>query len=307
MLLKSSLDQGAFGLSTNFGLSDIGFFPMKKWPIFSKLLQPYGAVAKHHLEDEGQNILPAVSRLIGAARSSKTRMHISHFKSLGRSSWNYFSKALEMVETARKEGVKITYDFFPYTKTGSSLFAALPPWFRKYSPEEANLILSSAGDKRRQELKDYLKKMTLHYDKIIIASAASGFGITGKTIRQIADESGRDGEEVILNLLEANDLRVSIFNEVISEFNLELIAKDRFSAVSSDGVGYDFSAEKNQRFAPSEIVRSLSPRHQPISQKERNYVFGDNYFQNDRPSRPYSRDKRQGNDRKREKSRFGRV
>ena len=86
--------------------------------------------------------------------------------------------------------------------------------------------------------------MTLHYDKIIIASATSGLGAPGKTIRQIAEESGRDEEEVILNLLEANNLRVSIFNEVISEFNLDLIAKDRFSVVSSDGVGYDFSAKK---------------------------------------------------------------
>ena len=158
ILLKSSLDQGAFGLSTNFGLNDLEFFPDQEMVDIFKVLQPYDAVVKHHLEDEGQNILPAISRLIGAVRSSKTKMHISHFKSLGRSSWNYFSQALEMVETARKEGVKITYDFFPYTKTGSSLFAALPPWFRKYSPEEANLILSSAGDKRRQELKDYLKK-----------------------------------------------------------------------------------------------------------------------------------------------------
>ena len=44
-----------------------------------------------------------------------------------------------------------------------------------------------------------------------------------------------------MNLLEVNDLRVSIFNEVIAEFNLELVAKDGFSVVSSDGVGYDFS------------------------------------------------------------------
>ena len=244
MLLQSSLDQGAFGLSTNFGLNDLGFFSDEEMADIFKVLQPYGSVVKHHLEDEGQNILPAISRLIGAARNSKTRMHISHFKSLGRSSWNYFSKALDMVETARKEGVEITYDFFPYTKTGSSLFAALPPWFRKYSAEEAMLILSSSDDKRRQDLKDYLKKMTLHYDKIIIASARSDIGVPGKTIGQIGAESGRDGEEVILNLLEANDLRVSIFNEVISEFNLELMAKDKFSAVSSDGVGYDFAAKK---------------------------------------------------------------
>jgi len=244
MLLQSSLNQGAFGLSTNFGLNDLGFFSDEEITDIFKILQSYDAVAKHHLEDEGQNILSAVSRLIGAARNSKTRMHISHFKSLGRSSWNYFSQALEMTERARKEGVKITCDFFPYTKTGSSLFAALPPWFRKYSAEEAMLILSSSDDKRRQDLKDYLKKMTLHYDKINRFSAASGLGMPGKTIGQIAAESGRDGEEVVLNLLEANDLRVSIFNEVISEFNLELIAKDRFSAVSSDGVGYDFAAKK---------------------------------------------------------------
>ena len=113
MLLQSSLDQGAFGLSTNFGLNDLGFFSDEEMADIFKVLQPYDAVVKHHLEDEGQDILPAISRLIGAARNSKTRMHISHFKSLGRSSWNYFSKALEMVEIARKEGVKITYDFFP--------------------------------------------------------------------------------------------------------------------------------------------------------------------------------------------------
>ena len=153
-----------------------------------KVLQPYDAVVKHHLEDEGQNILPAISRLIGATRSSKTKMHISHFKSLGRSSWDYFSKALEMVETARKEGVKITYDFFRTLRRGQA-FCGSSPWFRKYSLEETKIILSSFGDKRRQDLKDYLKKMTLHYDKIIIASAASDFGVIGKTIRQIADES----------------------------------------------------------------------------------------------------------------------
>ena len=244
ILLKSSLDQGAFGLSANFGLIDLGFFSDEEMSDIFKVLQPYDAIVKNHLEDEGQNILPAISRLIGAARNSKTRMHISHFKSLGRSSWNYFSKALEMAETARKEGIKITYDFFPYTKTGSSLFAALPSWFKKYSPEEALLILSSPDDKRRRDLKDHLKKMTLHYDKITVASATSGLRIPGKTIGQIGAESDRDGEEVILNLLKVNDLRVSIFNEVISEFNLELIAKDKFSAVSSDGVGYDFSSKK---------------------------------------------------------------
>lgn len=244
MLLESSLKQGAFGLSTSFSLNDFDFFEEEDLVDIFKMSQTANSIVKHHLEDEGQNILPAVSKLINIARASGARTHLSHFKSIGRSSWNYFSQALEMAENARKEGVNITYDFFPYTKTGSSLFTLLPAWFKKHSRKEIMFILSSVGDKRRMELKNYLKKMTLHYDKIIVASVTASLNDNGKTIKQISSETDRDEEEVILNLLEANDLRVSIFNEVIAEFNLEIIAKDIFSVISSDGVGYDFSHKK---------------------------------------------------------------
>ncbi|RJQ31633.1 hypothetical protein C4572_02040 [Candidatus Parcubacteria bacterium] len=237
MLLKSSLEGGAFGMTTNFGLSDLGFFEHEELVEIFNILAPYHLPVKHHLEDEGQNLLPAISKMISAARESKTKMHISHFKALGRGSWESFAGALRMMQTARSEGISITYDFFPYTKTGSSLFALLPQWFRKYSPEEATRILSSGQDKRRQDLKDFLKKMTLHYDRIVVASAKAGFSKLGKTIKELSLEAGMDTEEVILNLLEMNDLRVSIFNEVISEENIRAIAADDYSAVSSDGVG----------------------------------------------------------------------
>lgn len=244
MLLESSLNQGAFGLSTSFSLNDFDFFEEDELVDIFKVNQSKNSIIKHHLDDEGQNILPAISKLIGITRQSGARIHLSHFKAIGKGAWSYFSKALEMAENARKDGIDITYDFFPYTKTGSSLFNILPAWFKKYSRKDVMLVLSSVGDKRRMDLKNYLKKITLHYDKIIIASAPTSLDDNGKTIKQIMDETGRDGEEVVLNLLEVNDLRVSIFNEVISDFNLEIIAKDKFSIVSSDGVGYDFSHKK---------------------------------------------------------------
>ena len=58
-------------------------------------------------------------------------------------------------------------------------------------------------------------------------------------------------------------MRVSIFNEAISEFNLELIAKDRYSVVSSDGVGYDFF-KKNTNDLPH--PRSFGAYPRAISQ-----------------------------------------
>lgn len=258
-LLELSLRDGAFGVSTNFGLDDIGFFTDDNLVAMLNRLKPYGVISKHHLEDEGQNLLPVVSRLIFAARESGSNLHISHFKALGRSSWNFFEAALKMIQSARNDGARITYDFFPYTKTGSKLLSLLPLWFRKYSLEEALNILSSEKEKKRQDLKNHLKSITLHYDKIIVASATVGLGKTGRTIKELSVESDREPEEVILNLLEANKLRVSIFNEVISENNLEIIAKDDYSVLSSDGVGCDLD-KKNTNDLPHPRSFGAFPR-----------------------------------------------
>jgi N-acyl-D-amino-acid deacylase len=174
---------------------------------------------------------------------SGVKVHINHFKALGRSSWNYFQGAIEMIKNAKNEGVKITCDFFPYTKTGSDLITLLPLWFRKMSSMEAEKILREKGGKERESLLESLRQMTLHFDRIIIASTATEFGIAGKTVEQLVALSESSGEEIILRLLETNNLRVSIFNEVIFEENIKTIGKENFSTISSDGVGYTLTKE----------------------------------------------------------------
>jgi N-acyl-D-amino-acid deacylase len=241
-LIRNSLNEGAFGISTNLGLYPVKSLKDEELIKLFNTVEKENFLTKHHLEDEGENILPAVSRLISIARKSGTKMHISHFKALGKNSWRFFSEAIEMIKRAREEGLKLTCDFFPYTKTGSSLFTFLPSWIKKLTSEEVSEILKPGPDKRRSDLIEYLKELTLHYDKIIIASASSKLGFVGKTIEQLSKDSGLSGEEIILSLFDTNNLRVSIFNEVISLENIERIAKEEFSAIASDGVGYDVSS-----------------------------------------------------------------
>ncbi len=71
-----------------------------------------------------------------------------------------------------------------------------------------------------------------------MASTLHDLDSKGKSILDLSQISGMPPEEIILNLLEVNKLQVSIFNEAISENNIELLAKRDYSAVASDGVGY---------------------------------------------------------------------
>lgn len=240
LLLDKSIKNGAFGLSTSFG--SIYSQPLMDAEIIEmlKIVSKNDGISKHHLEDEGKNILPSLSQLINFSREAGSKLHISHLKALGKTGWGYFKNALEMIKNARGEGVKITCDFFPYNRTGSNLFMLLPSWVKKYNIQELIEIFRSKENKERKEIINYLRDLTLHYNKITIASATNNWeNIVGKTINDLIRGSGLPGEEIILNLLLANDFRVSIFSEIISDENIKEIAIQNYSAVSSDGTGYD--------------------------------------------------------------------
>lgn len=252
LVLRNSIKEGAFGLSTSLSADSISQIGDDNLIELLKEVEDRGALVKHHLEDEGKNILPSLSKVIHLARNSEARTQISHFKALGRSAWNVWPQSLEMLRTAREDGVDIMCDFFPYTRTGSSLFDFLPTWIRKEGREKILKILRTHDSSERKDLLTYLSSLTLHYDRITIASTLHDFSSVGKTIGIMAEESGSSGEEIVLNLLEVNNLHVSIFSEVISEKNIEDLAKEEYSMVASDGVGYDVSSNT------SEIMKDLA-------------------------------------------------
>ena len=238
-LLEGALSEGAFGLSTNLGFARSGYWPDEKLSELFGIVTKHNGITKHHLEDEGQNILPSISRLINLARESNSKLHISHFKVLGRGAWRFSYGAREMMRNARSSGLPLTTDFFPYEKTGSNLFMFLPAWLRKMDKEEILEILGSPKNVQHQSVIEYLKSITLHYDRITIASSLKNSENVGKTIARISALTELSPEEIIISLLFMNSLDVSVFNEVISETDVKEILKEEYSIVASDGVGYD--------------------------------------------------------------------
>jgi N-acyl-D-amino-acid deacylase len=234
-LAEKALKEGALGISTNLGAAHQNPASDEEITRIFKVAKDHGALAAHHLENEGKNILPALARLISLTRNSGVHSHINHFKAIGKSAWQSFPKGLEMLEQAQREKLQLTCDFFPYTKTGSNLYTLLPDWAVESGKKQ---ILSLIKGKERKDILDFLKDLTLHYEKIIVASTLHDVDVVGKSISELSKKSGISPEETILNLLEVNELQVSIFNEAILEENIEMLAAKNYSAVASDGTGY---------------------------------------------------------------------
>ena len=247
-LFKNAVKEGAFGISFSLGAVNNRAVGDEEIIALHRLAGEYGVLVKHHLEDEGKNILPSLSRLAfflhSLPENSRPRTQISHFKALGRMSWSFFPNALGMIERLIKEDYSLTIDFFPFLRTGSNLLMVLPGWAREIGTR--TFLDELKNPEKRKNLINGLKDLTLHYDKIIVASTLRDTGSVGKSISKLAETTGLSPEEVILGLLEINNLQVVIFNEAISEDNLFEIAKKDYSMLASDGVGYEISNLKSQ-------------------------------------------------------------
>ncbi|MCH7883147.1 D-aminoacylase [Patescibacteria group bacterium] len=234
-LLRSSFEAGALGLSFSLGRSHALSVVEEELRELFNLVKEFDVISTHHLQDEGREIVSSLSRIVSLARTTGARNHISHFKVLGKKSWPLQKKVLEMIENARNQGVGLTVDVFPYDRTGSNLYLLLPNWAREGGKRA---ILERLNDsEKRMQITEAFKTLTLHYDKIIVASTLHDTGAVGRSILQLSENSGLTPEDTMIELLLTNDLQVSIFNETISYDNVIEVLGKMYSAISSDGVG----------------------------------------------------------------------
>jgi len=242
-LLEKSLKEGAFGMSSNFSFHNLTEELKEETINFLKKIKKENGLYKIHLQDEGKNFLPSVVSVVDLARQSGVRAVISHFKAVGRGAWPDFKKAIDIIERVRKDGVDISFDVFPYLRTGSRLVSLLPMWAKDGSDNE---ILERLNN---QTIRDHiiydLQNMTLHSENILIAAASENKKIIGKTLQQISLNLEKTPEETLLEILKINNLSVSIFGRVVNSKNLFNALNRDYSAISSNGAGYNLNFKKS--------------------------------------------------------------
>ncbi|TSC73388.1 MAG: N-acyl-D-amino-acid deacylase [Parcubacteria group bacterium Gr01-1014_70] len=236
-LLDQALEEHAFGLSLGLTFSHGRPAGDEELIELAKVIASRDRLLTVHLRDEGKDLLPAIAEVLRIARASGARIHIVHFKSLGRESWEQFSRVLQLIRSGREEGLDLTVNTFPYQRTGSLLYALLPASSRDGGKE---IILQAIKNPQNRRLViENVRQMTLHYDKIVIASAKKSKQIAGKTILQLAQHWDMPPEEALLEILSMNDLAVTVFSDTINAKHMEAIYREPYAYFATDGTGYE--------------------------------------------------------------------
>ena len=126
--LTRELEAGAFGMSLGLIYPPSAYGKEAELVALAQVLREHNALLAVHMRNEGPHIFQAVDEMLNVARQSGVHLQISHLKIMGKPQWGRSQELLEKIENARREGVNVTCDQYPYTATSTSMTALLPHW-----------------------------------------------------------------------------------------------------------------------------------------------------------------------------------
>lgn len=127
-ITRREMEAGAFGLSTGLIYMPCAYSETKEIVEMCKVVAEYDGVFVVHQRSEADTIVESMEEVINIGRESGVKVHFSHFKVCGRKNWGLIDRVVELLESAQAEGIRVSFDQYPYVAGSTMLGVILPPW-----------------------------------------------------------------------------------------------------------------------------------------------------------------------------------
>ena len=242
-IVRTSMEAGAFGISTGLKYLPGTFSELDEVVEVSKAAGQLGGIYTSHLRDEGLKLFAGVSEAIDIARLADMPVVLTHHKAIGQPMWGSSKRTLAMVDSARKAGLDVMIDQYPYTASYTSIAVLIPPWaleggrFDKFAERCADPVL-------RDSIKAGIA-YNIRYDRggndlrrIQLARFPWKEELVGKTLYDWAEREGMEptaetGAELVIQAQLHRG--ASCIYHVMDEQDVERIMRHPFTMHASDG------------------------------------------------------------------------
>ena len=125
-IVDKAMRDGAVGLSTGLIYIPGTYTKTPEIVELAKIAAKYNGVYASHMRDEGDSVTQAIEEALTIGRVAKIPVEISHFKLSGQHNWGRSKETVPMIEAARREGIEVTIDQYPYTASSTSISTLIP-------------------------------------------------------------------------------------------------------------------------------------------------------------------------------------
>ncbi len=246
-LVAKGMCEGAVGLSTGLFYAPQSFASTEEVVAVAREAAIRGGLYDTHQRDESSysiGLQGSVEEAIAIGRRAGMPVHFAHLKALGVDVHGQAGAVIAAIDAARKSGVEVTADQYPWLASGSNLDASLLPRWAVDGGGPA--LLTRLDDpatlaRIRAEMQDNLRRRGGASALLLIAQ---GFPWTGQTLAEVAKGWKLDPRDAALRIIrqsiEAKRRGEAGGGTAVASFNMaqadvDLFMQQPWMVTSSDG------------------------------------------------------------------------
>jgi N-acyl-D-aspartate/D-glutamate deacylase len=244
--LETALGAGALGLSSGLIYAPGMHAEPDEIHALVAATARHGALYATHMRNETGGLFDSLDESIAAVRSagSGARLQVSHLKCGGGAVWGRAGDAIARLDDARRDGLDVGADQYPYTAAATTLATILPPALLALGVDECIDALQDAevrADVRAEIARGRSGWENIAadpgWDGIAIAWAASHPEWAGRSIGELAADLGCEPADVAFDALVDDRLDVSIVIHCMDPADVATILAVPWIAVCTDAEG----------------------------------------------------------------------
>ncbi|NOX90770.1 MAG: D-aminoacylase [Calditrichaeota bacterium] len=242
-LVRREMRSGAVGLSTGLIYLPGRYSDTQEVIELAKMIRPFDGVYATHIRNEGKYIAQALNEAVQIGKKAGVRVEISHIKLANEAVWDSVPLIAETIEQARRDGLEITVDQYPYIATSTGFSSSFPGWAvaggndslakRMEDPENYQRIKNAVIKTRLTSIKNIYMP-----EKIFVAENKNHPEYEGKNLSQILKLIGRENTvenaaELIMEM-QKEDQPGGVFFKM-NEKDVAALMRKPYTMIASDG------------------------------------------------------------------------
>jgi N-acyl-D-aspartate/D-glutamate deacylase len=249
-LVDGAMKDGAFGLSTMLAMPPGSLATTDDIVELCKVVARHRGVYSSHIRNEGTGVFEAVKEAIAVGERAGVPVDVIHLKIADQKYWGRMNEVVALIEEARKRGVNVQANVYPYTRGSNNLASIVPPWAHEGGTARMLERLKDAKERARmkKDIREGIEGWYNHYtavggdwSRMLVSGKGAYEGLTMD--RVIAAKSkGKDPVpdplDVLFDVLIEEGGSVPTVYEHHTEKDMNLALSQPWCSIGSDGSAY---------------------------------------------------------------------
>lgn len=247
-IIESAMKDGACGLSTMMAMPPGSLATTDDLVELCQVVRKYGGIYSSHIRNEGTGVFDAVKEAIAVGERAGVPVDIIHIKIADQKFWGRMNEVLALIEEARKRGVNVQANIYPYTRGHNNLSSIIPPWAHEGGTAAMIARLKDPKDRERmkKDIREGIPGWYNHYtavggdwNRMLLTGQGALSGLTmDRVLAGRSKDPKADPLDLLFDLLIDHGGSLACIYEHHTEKDMMLALAQPWVSIGSDGSAY---------------------------------------------------------------------